>query len=314
MSSFIPPNPLRTAVLLVIFNRPKTTQLVFEAIRKAKPPRLYIAADGPRKNVKEDIQQCAEARKIIEHVDWDCKVETLFHDENLNCGVGPSSAFTWFFEHEEEGIILEDDCLPSQSFFWYCQELLERFRYDTRVMHIGGNNFLNGWQKDSEYAYYFSRSGYIWGWATWRRAWEKFDFKIKHYAKAKEHGFFDYYFPSLIEKLYRLRKFNQTISGNGTVDWWDYQWDFARYANSGLAVVPNTNLVKNIGFGESATHTTNANSKSASLETFDIEFPLRHPPFMIRDVTSDKKYFKILMKNNFQSKMKSLFSLPKFTQ
>src|SRR5882757_4165294 len=133
MSSFIPPNPLRTAVLLVIFNRPKTTQLVFEAIRKAKPPRLYIAADGPRKN--------------------------------LNCGVGPSSAFTWFFEHEEEGIILEDDCLPSQSFFWYCQELLERFRYDTRVMHIGGNNFLNGWKKDSDYSYYFSRSGHIWGWA-----------------------------------------------------------------------------------------------------------------------------------------------------
>src|SRR5258706_6466163 len=273
MSSFIPPNPLRTAVLLVIFNRPKTTQLVFEAIRKAKPPRLYIAADGPRKNVKEDIQQCAESRKIIEHIDWDCKVEILFRDENQNCGVGPSSAFTWFFQHEEEGIILEDDCLPSQSFFWFCQELLERYRHDSRVMHIGGNNFLNGWQKDSDYSYYFSRSGHVWGWATWRRAWEKFDFKIKHYQTAKQNDFFRYYFMNPIEKMYRLKKFNKTIAGNGNVNWWDYQWDFARYSNSGLAIVPDTNLVKNLGFGESATHTTNGNSKSASMEALDIEFP-----------------------------------------
>src|SRR6185369_14502559 len=116
MNAFVPPGPLRTPVLLVIFNRPKTTQLVFEAIRQAKPTRLYIAADGPRKNVESDIKNCAETRKIVEQVDWDCKVEILFRNENLNCGVGPSSAFTWFFEHEEEGIILEDDCLPSQSF------------------------------------------------------------------------------------------------------------------------------------------------------------------------------------------------------
>lgn len=313
MDSFVPTSPLRTPVLLVIFNRPETTKLVFEAIRKAKPSKLYVAADGPRRNVKSDIQNCAEARKIIEYVDWDCKVETRFSDENLNCGVGPSSAFTWFFEHEEEGIILEDDCLPSQSFFWYCQELLERFRDDTRVMHIGGNNFLNGWQKDSDYSYYFSRSGYIWGWATWRRAWEKFDFAIKHYAKLKQDGFFNYYFMNSVEKMYRLRKFNQTIARNGNVDWWDYQWDFARYFNSGLAIVPNTNLVKNLGFGELATHTTNAGSRSASMEAFDIEFPLRHPPFMIRDIVSDKKYFKILMNDNVQSKVKSLLRVGKFT-
>ncbi|MBI1767578.1 MAG: nucleotide-diphospho-sugar transferase [Bacteroidetes bacterium] len=313
MSSFIPPSPLHTPVLLVIFNRPETTKLIFEAIRKAKPPRLYIAADGPRKNVKSDMQKCAEARKIIEQVDWECKVETLFRDENLNCGVGPSSAFTWFFEHEEEGIILEDDCLPSQSFFWFCQDLLERYRYDSRIMHIGGNNFLNGWQKDSDYSYYFSRSGYVWGWATWRRAWKKFDFKIKHYPKAKQNGFFRYYFLNPLEKMYRLRKFNKTIADNGNVNWWDYQWDFARYSNSGLAIVPGVNLVKNIGFGESATHTVNANSKRGFLEASDIKFPLRHPPFIIRDVVSDKKYFKILMQDNIQSKVKSLFRVPKFT-
>ncbi len=313
MSSFISTSPLRTPVLLVIFNRPETTRIVFDAIRKVKPQQLYIAADGPRKNVKSDIKNCAEARRIIEDVDWDCKVETLFHDENLNCGVGPSSAFNWFFEHEEEGIILEDDCLPSQSFFWFCQELLERYRHDYRVMHIGGNNFLNSWQKDSDYSYYFSRSGYVWGWATWGRAWKKFDFKIKRYAKAKQDGLFNYYFLNPVEKMYRLRKFNKSIAGNGNVNWWDYQWDFARYSNSGLAIVPNINLVKNIGFGELATHTTNVNSKRAAMDALDIDFPLRHPPFMIRDVISDKRYFITLMKDNFLSKLKSLFNVPKVT-
>jgi len=312
MNAFVPPGPLRTPVLLVIFNRPKTTQLVFEAIRQAKPTRLYIAADGPRKNVESDIKNCAETRKIVEQVDWDCKVEILFRNENLNCGVGPSSAFTWFFEHEEEGIILEDDCLPSQSFFWFCQELLEYYRNDSRVMHIGGNNFLNGWRKDKDYSYYFSRSGYIWGWATWRRAWEKFDFNIKNYTKAKQADFFQYYFLNPIEKIYRLRKFNKTMASK-TVDWWDYQWDFARYSNSGLAIVPNTNLVKNIGFGDLATHTTNVNSQSSSMEANDIQFPLDHPPFLIRDVVSDKRYFKTLMNDIILSKVRTLLHIPKFT-
>jgi len=310
--SFTPTSTLTSPVLFVIFNRPETTKLVFEAIRKAQPAKLYIAADGPRKNVPDDVKNCAEARKIVEQVDWDCKVETLFRSENLNCGVGPSSAFTWFFEHEEEGIILEDDCLPSQSFFWFCQELLKRYRHDSRVMHIGGNNFLNGWQKDTDYSYYFSRSGYIWGWATWKRSWKKFDFEIKNYKEAKRSGFFRYYFLNPVEKIYRLRKLNKTVRRNGSVDWWDYQWDFARYINSGLAIVPNKNLVKNLGFGKSATHTRNANSQSSLLEALDIEFPLQHPPFMVRDVRSDKKYFKTLIRDIIISKLKLLFSVPKF--
>jgi hypothetical protein len=306
MLPFVPSTPLYTPVLLVIFNRPETTRRVFEAIRAAKPEKLYIAADGPRHDVPGDVEKCNDARKIADDVDWPCKVETLFRTENLNCGVSPSTAFTWFFEHEEEGIILEDDCLPSQTFFWFCQELLERYRHDTRVMHIGGNNFLNGWQKDSDYSYYFSRCGHIWGWATWRRAWEKFDFSIKRYRKAKENHFFHYYFLDRIEKAYRMNKFDKTIKGNGSVDWWDYQWDFARYVNTGLAIVPNKNLVSNLGFGDLATHTTNGKSRQGKLLAEDIEFPLRNPPFMIRDAVSDKKYFYSLMKDNVHSKIKSL--------
>lgn len=300
--AFTPAQPLKTAVLLVIFNRPETTRIVFEAIRKAKPPRLYIAADGPRPEVPTDLKKCEEARDIVNQVDWNCDVKTLFREKGLGCGLGPSSAFSWFFEHEEAGIILEDDCLPSQSFFWFCEELLERYRDDNRVMHIGGNNFLNGWQKDRDYSYYFSNSGHIWGWATWRRAWKLFDFNISLYDKLKNKNYFENFFLNPVEKIYRLRKFDKTIAG-AHVNWWDYQWDFARYINSGLAIVPKINLIKNIGFGEDATHTLNVNHKNAHMVADEMDFPLHHPPFMIRDFASDRQYFKNFMKDVVVSKL-----------
>jgi hypothetical protein len=299
--------PLETAVLLVVFNRPYTTRRVFEAIRQARPKRLYIAADGPRPGVETDIYNCADVRKIADGVDWPCEVKKLYRETNLNCGRGPSSAFTWFFSHEEEGIILEDDCLPAPSFFRYCEELLQRYRHDTRVMHIGGNNFNKGWQNDKDYSYYFSRSGHIWGWATWRRAWDKFDFNIELYDKLKRKNFFTRYFLNPLERVYRLRKFDITTAKRGKADWWDYQWDFARFVNSGLAIVPSVNLVKNIGFDENATHTASSNSSGANLLAQDIAFPLRHPPFMIRDKKSDEKYFSTFMLENMISKFK--FSL-----
>lgn len=302
MLSFTPTSNLHTAVLMVIFNRPETTRQVFEAIRVAKPSRLYIAADGPRNDKPGEAERCEECKQIVGEVDWDCEVKTLFRKQNLNCGRGPSSAFNWFFEHEEEGIILEDDCLPSQSFFWFCQELLERYRHDSRIMHIGGNNFLNGWQKDGDYSYYFSQSGHIWGWATWRRAWKKFDYDLSLYQKLKRKNYFSHFFLSQLEKLYRLRKFDKTVSGK-LVDWWDYQWDFARYIHSGLAIVPEDNLVKNIGFDGEATHTQDKNNPSAKLNADEIEFPLHHPPFMIRDYASDKRYFRSFIKNVAMSKM-----------
>lgn len=294
----------KTAVLLIIFNRVDTTKRVFEAIKKARPPRLYIAADGPRPNIESDKIKCAEAREIVSEVDWDCEVKTLFQSENLNCGKAPSTAMSWFFDQEEQGIILEDDCLPSQTFFRYCQELLSKYRDDSRVMHIGGNNFLGGWHNDPDYSYYFSRSGHIWGWATWRRAWQKFDFDILLYKKLKEKGFFENFFLNPFEKMYRLRKFDKTVANRGKVDWWDYQWDFARYANSGLAIVPKINLVKNLGFGQDATHTVTGTEDMTSLEAMEMEFPLRHPAFVIRDIESDKKYFSRFMKDIIYSKLR----------
>lgn len=293
---------LSTPVLFIIFNRPETTQLVFDAIRKVKPPRLYVAADGPRPNVPTDKVRCEAARKIVDQIDWPCELKTLFRENNLNCGKGPASAMTWFFEHEKEGIILEDDCLPSKSFFWFCQELLERYRDDTRVMHIGGNNFLDNWKSNNDYSYYFSRSGFIWGWATWRRAWNLFDYDIKLYEKLKADGYFDNFFLNGLEKFYRLRKFDKTVERRGHVDWWDYQWDFSRYINSGLCIVPQKNLVKNLGFGAGATHTTNEKSRSAGMEAFEMEFPLKHQPHVLRDIETDKRYFSKFIKDTLLSK------------
>ncbi len=295
---------LSTPILFIIFNRPETTQLVFNAIRDVRPERLYVAADGPRTGVPTDQLRCAQARQIIDQVDWPCQLQTLFRENNLNCGIGPSSAMSWFFENETEGIVLEDDCLPSKSFFLFCQVLLERYRSDSRVMHIGGNNFLNRTPGDDDFSYYFSRSGHIWGWATWRRAWEMFDYEISLYEKLKLEGYFDDFFLNKLEKIYRLRKFDKTVERKGSVDWWDYQWDFARYINSGLAIVPHKNLVRNLGFGEGATHTKDKNGKNSRMEALELDFPLKHPPYVIRDAGRDSQYFQRFILDTILAKFK----------
>ena len=157
------------AVLFIIFNRPETTQRVFDAIRLAKPTRLYIAADGPRENKTGEKELCEQARKIAQNVDWDCEVKTLFQKENLGCGKAVSHAISWFFENEDMGIILEDDCLPHQSFFKYCEELLEKYKNNDRIGIISGNNFQKK-RKIGSFSYYFSDIVNIWGWATWARS------------------------------------------------------------------------------------------------------------------------------------------------
>ena len=298
----MPHAPLKTPILFILFNRPDTTQVVFNAIRKIKPLRLYVAADGPRPTVQTDLKRCADTREIIKGVDWDCEVKTLFREKNLGCGKGVSSAITWFFQQEPEGIILEDDTVPSDSFFWFCQELLEKYRNDNRVMHIGGNNFLDESPGNKNCSYYFSRNGHIWGWATWQRAWKTYDFKISLYEQLKEEGFFDEFFLNRFEKYYRMRKFNQVH--DGSLDTWDYQWDFARFVNSGLSIAPQKNLVKNIGFGVDATHTVSANSKNSELHASDLDFPLKHPPFVLRDIEKDRMYFSKFFKDMILSKFK----------
>ncbi len=263
-----------TPILFLIFNRLDTTKQVFEAIKKAKPQYFYIAADGPRTAEENEAHLCAEVREfVLKNIDWDCKIKTLFRTENLGCGKAVSQAITWFFENVEEGIILEDDCLPDISFFRFWEELLEKYREDEEIMAISGSNLLGKPWKENLHSYFWSFP-FIWGWATWRKAWALYDFDMNNWNKdeikekirksLKTRDWIDFYEPML--ELTFTRK----------IDTWDLQWLYTVLLHGGLTANCSINLIKNIGFGSSGTHTSNAEGAFANLALGKIEFPLIH--------------------------------------
>jgi hypothetical protein len=259
------PDSFTTPVLFLIFNRPETTKQVWEVIQSVRPKHLYVAADGPRSTRPEDIEKCKQARAIVQP-DWDCELKILYREENLGCRNAVSQAITWFFNEVEEGIILEDDCLPDPTFFNFCSVLLEKYRNEPSIMHIGGCNFQYG-KKRGEGSYYFSKYNHIWGWATWRRAWESYDMDMKDYPLLKNQKTWrEVFFNEYEEKKWRP-KF-QSVYDN-KYDTWDYQWTFAIWKSKGLAVTPQVNLISNIGFDKNATHTISKNNLS-SLKTMQI--------------------------------------------
>lgn len=200
---------LNTPILLLIFNRPNKTSQVFEQIRKAKPPKLYVSGDGPRKGYEGEEEKIKSAREIVSRVDWSCEVKTLFRDKNLGCKEGVSSAITWFFEQEEQGIILEDDCVPHLDFFTFCESLLVRYAGDDRVSVITGNNFQNGKIRGSA-SYYFSKYIHVWGWATWRRAWKHYQGDINFWPKWKTSDAWKKYKSDKIERRYWQKIFDRS--------------------------------------------------------------------------------------------------------
>ena len=296
IEKFTPDYPLNTAVLFLVFNRLNTTKQVFEAIRQAKPPRLYIAADGAREIKEDEEKKVKDVREYItSNIDWECEVKTLFREQNFGCKMAVSSAIDWFFENEEMGIILEDDCLVSQSFFWFCEEMLEKYKDDMRVWHISGNNFHFGWKRDQDYSYYFSYYGSIWGWASWKSRWNYYDVTIKNYDEIKSKNYLWDIFGNQAEADFRISNFNEIQNGLNT---WDFQWAYTRFINNGLSIVPEVNLVKNLGFGEDATHTHSTNDRRADMNVTDIVFPLRYQKFIIRDKKSDDKFFSEFIQSN----------------
>lgn len=282
--TFIPPHPLKTPVLFLVYKRPDTTRQVFEAIRKAKPPRLYVASDGPKPDVPVEADKVQQVRDIVLNgVDWECEVKTLFREKNLGCKYGVSGGIGWFFENEEMGIILEDDTLPSQSFFCFCEELLERYHDDERIGIISGDNFQLGKQRTHD-SYYFSRYAHIWGWASWRRIWREYDVEMKQWPTVKSEGWL-----SDILQDRKLVKYWHDIYDavfNSKIDTWDYQLNFSGWINSTINIIPNWNLVSNIGFGAGSTHTTGA-SQFSSISFSEMNFPLQHPAMIIRDTLAD---------------------------
>jgi hypothetical protein len=274
-------------VLLVIFRRPETTAQVFEAIRKARPSHLYIAADGPRRDRPGEAEACALTRATVATVDWPCEVKRFFRDENVGIRRGVSEAVTWFLAEAGEGIILEDDCRPSPDFFPFAATLLERYRNDDRVMHINGSNFHRG-KRWSTHGYYFSRYNHGWGWATWKRAWDQFDLELNHLEEflieAAPRKFWD--IPR--EGKYWTKVLRQTR--DGLVNTWDYQWNLALWSRGGLCVTPEANMITNIGFGEGATNTTDQDHGKGFMTT-DSLGSWDHPPFLIRHRRADVANF-----------------------
>lgn len=274
---------LRTPVLFLIFNRPDQTRRVFEAIARVRPARLYLAADGARLDRPAEAEAVAATRAaVLSAIDWNCEVKTLFREENLGCKYAVSSAISWFFEHEPEGIILEDDTLPSQSFFAYAAEMLERYRDDSRIMKVAGFNPIPGVHSCGDADYFFSHLAFVWGWASWRRAWRHYDVEMAGWpdflAQGKHcvHPFF----------ADRISLFSCTHAGK--IDTWDYQWDFAMAQNSGLQIVPRISLVQNIGFGPGATHTRVKNREREDIMAGELATPLRHPDFVYPDVAYER--------------------------
>ncbi|MEM5831267.1 MAG: nucleotide-diphospho-sugar transferase [Candidatus Aenigmatarchaeota archaeon] len=268
---------LKTPVLFLVFNRLKTTKKVFNEIKKVKPKKFYIAADGPR-NEKEKYKTESVREYILTHINWPCKVKTLFREKNLGCRYAVSSAITWFFQNERMGIILEDDCLPSQSFFRFCQELLEKYKNEKKVALISGYNPIEELTKRMKESYWFSKNSFIWGWATWRKAWRKYKFVITKEDIAKIVNLKI----NFLEKILLKKRLKDVL--NNKVNTWDYQWDFTLKENELLCIVPKVNLIENIGFFES----TFTNIRPNKIDKFflykkrsNILFPLIHPKKII---------------------------------
>jgi hypothetical protein len=270
-------------IVYLFFNRPEKILHSFERIRAARPARLILVADGPRPEMPTDAARCEAARKLVEQVDWPCEVIRDYAETNLGCGRRVASGITNAFQHVDRAIILEDDCVPVPSFFGFCEKILERYADDERVMAVSGDNFQNGIRR-GDAAYYFSKYFHCWGWATWRRAWRHYDFKTMGWPAFRDAGMLRTYCPDTAEYQYWTGVFDRCHAGQ--IDTWDYQYLLACWMQSGLTILPNVNLVSNIGFDNDATHTTDS-SPNSNLSATDIG-ELTHPAWVCRDQIADR--------------------------
>jgi len=281
---------MKTPVLLLLFNRPDETKQLIECLEKIKPSRIFIVADGHRPLIIGEKEKCNEVKDIVSNLNWTCEVNTNFRSTNLGCRESVSQGIDWFFDHVEEGIILEDDCIPHESFFNYCTELLEKYRFDNEVMHIGGNNFQFGKARgDSDY--YFSIYNHVWGWATWRRAWS-------HYNDIFELDKIEDELRKFIGHRATFKYFEEVFSKVAAkqIDTWDFIWTYSCWKAHGLSIIPNKNLVTNIGFGHQATHTRNVSSVQSKIPALNIGSPLKHPKQKKINRKADKYTFYTILR------------------
>lgn len=285
-------------ILFLIFARPDTTQRVFERIRDIQPTRLYIAADAPRRDHLDEIERSKETRRIIEKIDWPCTVYKLFRSDNLGCKIAVSSAITWFFQNEEYGVILEDDCLPDLSFFPFCEELLIRYKEDDRIGHIGGNNFFSDIIRGG-ISYDFCSFSHIWGWATWRRVWDNYDVNFSFWEDLKlDKKRRKSIFKSINEEIYFSSFISDAIKNKNRINTWDTQYFFMLRTQNLLSILPSSNLVTNIGLNDpNATHTISKKNEESYILSKSIEFPLNHPKYIM----TNREYDDYIIKRKFFS-------------
>jgi hypothetical protein len=302
------------AVLLIIFNRANTTQQVFEAIRRARPARLYIAADAARPGNSTDEAKCRATRAVTETIDWPCEVKRLYQEQNLGCSFGPRTAFSWFFSQEPEGIILEDDCVPHPDFFSFAQAMLERYRNDQRILSINGSNL--GYQLSNGNSYTYSRFMNMWGWATWADRAQAIDYSLSEWKQVQQplwflyqhmrQGLFD---TDINWYKYWQHKFDLTVTKE-TITWWDWQWIYHQLTHHRLSIVPAVNLVSNIGFDAEATHTHEAENPAANIPVQAMVLPLQHPAQINPDFVYEEKFVKWVW--CYHKRLPTLFYIKQF--
>ncbi|WP_010271037.1 methyltransferase FkbM [Paenibacillus senegalensis] len=276
---------LPVPVALFIFKRPEITELVFNRIREARPARLLVIADGPRPDYPGEAELCEATRRIVDRVDWPCQVAKLFSPVNMGLNARLVSGLNWVFSQVEEAIILEDDCLPHPSFFRFCAELLDKYREDERIMMISGNNFQD--QRRLGSSYYFSRIFHIWGWATWRRAWHHYDDSLRMWPEFGGRGWISSVTPDVNAQRFFSKMFQDHLDGKHVLSW-DYRWNLSCWLQNGLSIMPNVNLVTNVGFGQSSTYAHDSDSGLSNLPVGEIGFPLTHPHFVVPDPVADQ--------------------------
>ena len=285
---------MESPVALIFFNRPDTLAKVFESVRSARPKELYLIQDGPREKNKNDLLNIQKCRRIVDNVDWNCKVYKNYSEQNLGCGIRPQTGITWVFSLTDRAIILEDDCVPNQTFFTFCDEMLERYKDDERIAYISGLNHFETWDFGGN-SYGFTKGGAIWGWASWARSWKNYDYKVSLID--------DPYINECLKNSYpgennRINLWNNTkkrLSAGENLSYWDAQWGFVKYSQSQYVIVPCNNLICNIGVGVASTHATlDSNNHKRFIDynnmpTKELVFPLKHPKVVLLDSTYDKK-------------------------
>ncbi len=278
---------MNSPILLIGFNRPDTLKQVFNQVRIAEPKKLYFSVDGPRKGNDKDKEASDKVRNIIKEVDWPCEIHTLFREENVGCGRGPAEAITWAFENEDRLIVLEDDCVPSLSFFSFCDEMLEMYKDDERVNIISGRSHQHGSAFFKNQDYLFSHFAHTWGWATWKRVWDKYDIRMSDFPQWLENGGCVNIFPAKNIGEYYNNKLEATFNhiDEEITHSWDSQWVYTRFKTGGLGIVPSRNLIHNIGCN--GTHTGTIDP----LPLEDMPSQIRHPQFVIPNYNYEIYHF-----------------------